>query len=73
MNRPSGKSGLSVEARQKINPYTKIIQTSRCVTALDEIIESYLFGLDRVLGRQFHRDSDHDHEHDSDIKFVFKS
>ena len=34
------KSGLSkIEARiKKINPYTKIIQTSRCVTALNEII-----------------------------------
>ena len=65
------KSGLSkIEARiKKINPYTKIIQTSRCVTALDEIIGLNAFSLDRVLEVEpDFLDSDHDHEHDDDIK-----
>ena len=65
------KSGLSkVEARiRNINPYTKIIQTSRCVTALDEIIGLNAFSLDRVLEVEpDFLDSDHDHEHDDDIK-----
>ena len=39
-----------VEARiRKINPYAKIIRTSRCVTPLDEIVGLNAFSLDRVL------------------------
>ena len=68
------KVGLSkIEARiKKINPYTKIIQTSRCVTALDKIIGLNAFSLDRVLEVEpDFLESDHDHEHDDDIKSLF--
>ena len=61
-----------VEARiRKINPYTRIIKTARCVAPLDEILGLDAFSLDRVL--TFEPDfleSDHDHEHDDDITSV---
>jgi G3E family GTPase len=62
----------SVEARiRKINPYTNIIKTARCVAPLDKIVGLDAFSLDRVL--EFEPDfleSDHDHEHDDDITSV---
>ena len=59
-----------IEARiKKINPYAKIIQTSRCETELDKIIGLDAFSLDRVLEVEpDFLDSAHDHEHDDDIK-----
>ena len=73
------KAGLDrVERRiRKINPYTRIIRTARCVAPLDEILGLNAFRLDRVL--EFEPDfldSDHDHEHDDDItslSFVSKT
>ena len=61
-----------VEARiRKINPYARIIKTSRCAAPLDEVLGLDAFSLDRVL--EFEPDfldSDHDHEHDDDITSV---
>jgi len=61
-----------VEARiRKINPYAKIIRTSRCVTPLDEIVGLNAFSLDRVLEVEpDFLESDHDHDHDDDITSV---
>ena len=61
-----------VEARiRKINPYAKIIRTSRCITPLDEIVGLNAFSLDRVLEVEpDFLDSDHDHDHDDDITSV---
>ncbi len=56
---------------RKINPFAKIIKTTRCDAPLDEIVGLNAFSLDRVL--QIEPDfleSDHDHEHDDDVKSV---
>ena len=68
-----GDDGLErVEERiRKINPYTKITRTSRCVAPLDEILGLDAFSLERVL--EFEPDfleSDHDHEHDDDVTSI---
>ena len=53
---------------RKINPYTKIINTTRCATPLDDILGLKAFSLERVLEVEpdFLK-SDHDHEHDDDV------
>ena len=56
---------------RKINPFAKIIKTTRCDAPLDEIVGLNAFSLDRVL--QIEPDfleSDHDHEHDDDVTSV---
>ena len=62
----------SVETRiRKINPYAKIIRTSRCDAPLEEVVGLNAFSLDRVLEVEpDFLESDHDHEHDDDIKSV---
>ena len=56
---------------RKINPYAKIIRTSRCEAPLDEILGLNAFSLDRVLEVEpDFLDSDHDHEHDDDVTSV---
>ncbi|MYF90446.1 MAG: GTP-binding protein [Boseongicola sp. SB0676_bin_33] len=61
-----------VETRiRKINPYAKIIRTSRCAAPLNEVVGLNAFSLDRVL--EVEPDfltSDHDHEHDDDVTSV---
>ena len=61
-----------VESRiRKINPYAKIIHTTKCAAPLDEIIGLNAFSLDRVLEVEpDFLDSDHDHDHDDDITSV---
>ena len=61
-----------VEARiRKINPYAKIIRTSRCAAALDEVLGLNAFSLDRVLETEpDFLTSDHDHDHDDDVTSV---
>jgi Putative GTPases (G3E family) len=57
---------------RKINPFAKIIKTTRCDAPLDEIVGLNAFSLDRVL--QIEPDfleSDHDHEHDDDVTSGF--
>ena len=61
-----------VEARiRKINPYAKIIRTTRCAAPLNEVVGLNAFSLGRVL--EVEPDfliSDHDHEHDDDVTSV---
>ena len=67
------KEGLErVETRiRKINPYAKIIHTTRCEAPLDEIVGLNAFSLDRVLEVEpDFLESDHDHEHDDDITSI---
>lgn len=65
----AGDGLKQVEARiRKINPYSKIIRTTRCEAALDAILGLNAFSLDRVLDFEpDFLDSDHAHEHDDDI------
>ena len=56
---------------RKINPYAKIIRTSRCEAPLDEILGLNAFSLDRVLEVEpDFLDSDHDHEHDDEVTSI---
>ncbi len=61
-----------VEMRiRKINPYAKIIRTTHCAAALDEIVGLNAFSLDRVL--EVEPDfltSDHHHDHDDEVTSV---
>lgn len=53
---------------KKINPFAKIINTTRCSAPLDEVVGLNAFSLDRIL--EVEPDflvSDHDHEHDDDV------
>jgi G3E family GTPase len=53
---------------RKINPFAKIIKTTRCDAPLDEIIGLNAFSLDRVLKIEpDFLESDHDHDHDDDV------
>ena len=53
---------------RKINPFAKIIKTTRCDAPLDEIVGLNAFSLDRVLDIEpDFLESDHDHEHDDDV------
>ena len=56
---------------RKINPYAKIIKTTKCAAPLDEILGLNAFSLDRVLEVEpDFLDSDHDHEHDDDVTSI---
>ena len=59
----------NVKARiKKINPYAKIIKTTRCAAPLDEILGLNAFSLKRVLEVEpDFLESDHDHDHDDDF------
>ena len=61
-----------VKARiKKINPYAKIIKTTRCSAPLEEILDLNAFSLKRVLEVEpDFLESDHDHEHDDDVTSV---
>ena len=53
---------------KKINPFAKIINTTRCSAPLDEVVGLNAFSLDRIL--EVEPDflvSDHDNEHDDDV------
>ncbi len=62
----------SVETRiRKINPYAKIIRTTRCEAELNAVLGLDAFNLDRVM--EFEPDfleSDHAHDHDDDITSI---
>ena len=59
------------ERIKKINPFAKIIKTTRCDAPLDEILGLNAFSLDRVLNIEpDFLTSDHDHEHDDDVTSV---
>ena len=56
---------------RKINPFAKIIKTTRCDAPLDEIVGLNAFSLDRVLKIEpDFLESDHDHDHDDDVTSV---
>lgn len=56
------------ERIRKINPFAKIIQTTRCDAPLDEVVGLNAFSLERVLEVEpDFLESDHDHEHDDDV------
>ena len=58
---------------KKINPYAKIIKTTRCAAPLDEILGLNAFSLKRVLEVEpDFLESDHDHDHDDDVNFSEK-
>ena len=64
------ESGLKVvkERIKKINPFAKVIHTTKCSAPLNEILDLDAFNLKRVL--EVEPDfltSDHDHEHDDDV------
>ena len=53
---------------RKINPFAKIIKTTKCGAPLKEILNLDAFSLKRILEVEpDFLDSDHDHEHDDDI------
>ena len=55
---------------KKINPFAKIINTTRCSAPLDEVVGLNAFSLDRILEVEpdfLEPDHDHDHEHDDDV------
>jgi len=53
---------------KKINPFAKIINTTRCSAPLDEVVGLNAFSLERILEVEpDFLDSDHDHEHDDDV------
>ena len=53
---------------KKINPFAKIINTTRCSAPLDEVVGLNAFSLDRILEVEpDFLESDHDHEHDDDV------
>ena len=53
---------------RKINPFAKIIKTTRCEAPLDQIVGLNAFSLERILEVEpDFLDSDHDHDHDDDI------
>ena len=59
------------ERIRKINPFAKIIQTTRCDAPLDEVVGLNAFSLERVLEVEpDFLESDHDHEHDDDVTSV---
>ena len=65
-----GIEGVKSRIR-KINPYTKIINTTRCATPLDDILGLKAFSLERVLEVEpDFLESDHDHDHDDDVTSV---
>jgi G3E family GTPase len=64
------ESGLEVvkERIKKINPFAKIINTTKCGVSLNEILNLDAFSLKRVLDVEpDFLTSDHDHEHDDDV------
>ena len=64
------ESGLEVvkERIKKINPFAKIINTTKCGVPLKEILNLDAFSLKRVLDVEpDFLTSDHDHEHDDDV------
>ena len=63
-------SGLEAvkERIRKINPFAKIINTTKCGVSLNEILNLDAFSLKRVLEVEpDFLESDHDHEHDDDV------
>ena len=53
---------------RKINPFAKIIKTTRCDAPLDQIVGLNAFSLERILEVEpDFLDSDHDHDHDDNI------
>ena len=53
---------------KKINPFAKIINTTRCSAPLDEVVGLNAFSLERILEVEpDFLESDHDHEHDDDV------
>ena len=62
----------AVETRiRKINPYSKIIRTTRCEAELNVVLGLDAFNLDRIM--EFEPDfleSDHAHDHDDDITSI---
>ena len=53
---------------RKINPFAKIIKTTRCDAPLDQIVGLNAFSLERILEVEpDFLDSGHDHDHDDDI------
>ena len=73
MYKRQDEKGLeNVKARiKKINPYAKIIKTTRCAAPLDEILGLNAFSLKRVLEVEpDFLESDHDHDHDDDVTSV---
>ncbi len=62
----------AVETRiRKINPYSKIIRTTRCEAELNAVLGLDAFNLDRIM--EFEPDfleSDHAHDHDDDITSI---
>ena len=53
---------------RKINPFAKIIKTTRCDAPLDQIVGLNAFSLERILEVEpDFLDSDHDHDHDDAI------
>ena len=53
---------------RKINPFAKIIKTTRCDAPLNQIVGLNAFSLERILEVEpDFLDSDHDHDHDDDI------
>ena len=56
---------------KKINPFAKIINTTRCSAPLDEVVGLNAFSLERILEVEpDFLESDHDHEHDDDVTSV---
>ena len=56
---------------RKINPFAKIINTTKCGVPLDKILNLDAFSLKRVLEVEpDFLESDHDHEHDDDVTSV---
>ena len=55
---------------RKINPFAKIIKTTRCDAPLNQIVGLNAFSLERILEVEpdfLDSDHDHDHDHDDDI------
>ena len=53
---------------RKINPFAKIIKTTKCGAPLKEILNLDAFSLKRILEVEpDFLESDHDHEHDDDV------
>ena len=73
------EGGLKIvkERIKKINPFAKIINTTKCGAPLSEILDLDAFSLKRVLDVEpDFLTSDHDHEHDDDVtslSFVSKT
>ena len=56
---------------RQINPFAKIINTTKCGVPLNEILDLDAFSLKRVLEVEpDFLESDHDHEHDDDVTSI---